>query len=60
MIKRGKASIILVPEISLTPQMVERFKGRFGRDVAVFHSKFLMVKDMMNGIELKMEKLKLL
>lgn len=38
-IKNNKSSIILVPEISLTPQMVERFKGRFGRDVAIFHSK---------------------
>ncbi|MFL0249912.1 primosomal protein N' [Clostridium neuense] len=39
MIEQGKESIILVPEISLTPQMVERFKGRFGNDVSVFHSK---------------------
>lgn len=39
MIKEEKDSIILVPEISLTPQMVERFKGRFGRNIAVFHSK---------------------
>lgn len=38
-ILNGKSAIILVPEISLTPQMIERFKGRFGRDVAVFHSK---------------------
>lgn len=35
----GKSAIILVPEISLTPQMIERFKGRFGKEVAVFHSK---------------------
>ena len=39
MLKENKQSIILIPEISLTPQMVERFKGRFGRDVAVFHSR---------------------
>lgn len=39
MIDQGKESIILVPEISLTPQMVERFKGRFGKDITVFHSK---------------------
>lgn len=39
MIKNHKDSIILVPEISLTPQMVERFKGRFGKDIAVFHSR---------------------
>jgi primosomal protein N' (replication factor Y) len=35
----GKQAIVLVPEISLTPQMVERFKGRFGEDVAVLHSR---------------------
>lgn len=38
-LKAGKSSIILVPEISLTPQMIERFKGRFGNEVALFHSK---------------------
>lgn len=38
-LKEGKSAVILVPEISLTPQMIERFKGRFGREVAVFHSK---------------------
>jgi primosomal protein N' (replication factor Y) len=38
---RGRSAIVLVPEISLTPQTVERFKGRFAeaRDaVAVLHS----------------------
>jgi len=39
MLRIGKGSIVLVPEISLTPQMVERFKGRFGNNIAVFHSK---------------------
>ncbi|MBD8003969.1 primosomal protein N' [Bacillus norwichensis] len=38
-IKQGKEAIVLVPEIALTPQMVERFKGRFGSDVAVLHSR---------------------
>ncbi|WP_300383968.1 primosomal protein N' [Clostridium sp.] len=38
-LKEGKSSIVLVPEISLTPQMIERFKGRFGKEVALFHSK---------------------
>lgn len=36
---QGKEAIVLVPEISLTPQMVERFKGRFGDEVAVLHSR---------------------
>lgn len=35
----GKSAIILVPEIALTPQMIERFKGRFGVNVSLFHSK---------------------
>src|SRR5699024_8010741 len=37
-INRGQEAIVLVPEISLTPQMVHRFKGRFGDRVAVLHS----------------------
>ena len=35
---KGKEAIMLVPEISLTPQMVTRFKERFGSRVAVLHS----------------------
>ena len=35
---RGKRVIVLVPEISLTPQTVSRFVGRFGSRVAVLHS----------------------
>lgn len=38
-LKSGKDVIVLVPEISLTPQTVERFVGRFGENVAVLHSK---------------------
>lgn len=38
-LEKGRPAIVLVPEISLTPQMVERFKGRFGRMVAVLHSR---------------------
>ncbi|MEK3884414.1 primosomal protein N' [Paenibacillus sp. PL2-23] len=36
---QARQAIVLVPEISLTPQMVERFKGRFGNAVAVLHSR---------------------
>jgi len=39
MINNKKDAIILVPEISLTPQMVERFKGRFGSDITIYHSR---------------------
>ena len=34
----GKTSIVLVPEISLTPQMVSRFSQRFGKNIAAIHS----------------------
>lgn len=37
-IKKNKTAIMLVPEISLTPQIVERFVLRFGKDVAILHS----------------------
>lgn len=39
MLERQKTVIMLVPEISLTPMMVTRFKGRFGHMVAVLHSR---------------------
>lgn len=38
LLKKNKTAIMLVPEIALTPQMVERFKSRFGEAVAVLHS----------------------
>lgn len=38
-IKRGFGAIVLVPEISLTPQTVKRFIERLGDKVAVFHSR---------------------
>lgn len=38
-LEAGHDSIVLVPEISLTPQMIERFKGRFGKDITIFHSR---------------------
>ena len=37
-IKEDKRVIILVPEISLTTQLINRFYDRFGNDVAIFHS----------------------
>ena len=37
-LKLGKTAIVLVPEISLTPQMTNRFISRFGEQVAIMHS----------------------
>ncbi|HIT85235.1 MAG TPA: primosomal protein N' [Candidatus Ornithomonoglobus intestinigallinarum] len=38
-LEKGKSALVLVPEISLTPQMVSRFLARFGERIAVFHSR---------------------
>lgn len=36
--REGGGAILLVPEIALTPQLVARFRARFGDDIAVLHS----------------------
>ncbi len=36
--KKGKTAIMLVPEISLTPQMLKKLRGRFGYRAAILHS----------------------
>ncbi|MFQ9072455.1 MAG: hypothetical protein ACLR43_06755 [Faecalibacillus faecis] len=38
-IEQGKTVLMLVPEIALTPMMVSAFKSRFGKSVAILHSK---------------------
>lgn len=38
-LSEGKEAIILVPEISLTPQTIERFAGRFKQKIAIMHSR---------------------
>jgi primosomal protein N' (replication factor Y) len=35
---KGQGAIVLVPEIALTPQLADRFRARFGDEVAVLHS----------------------
>lgn len=37
-LKAGLGALVLVPEIALTPQLVERFRARFGDHIAVLHS----------------------
>ena len=37
-LKEGKSSIFLVPEISLTPQMLAQLRARFGKNAAILHS----------------------
>ena len=38
-LKMGKQAILLVPEISLTPQVVDTFRKRFGKIIAILHSR---------------------
>ncbi len=38
-LSKGKSALVLVPEISLTPQITSRFYNAFGNSVAVFHSR---------------------
>ena len=37
-LEKGLQALVLVPEISLTPQTLRRFESRFNREIAVFHS----------------------
>ena len=37
-LEKGLKSIVLVPEISLTPQLIKRFEERFGNNIALLHS----------------------
>ena len=38
LLEQGKSSLVLVPEIGLTPQLTDRFRARFGHKVHVYHS----------------------
>lgn len=50
---KGKQAIMLVPEISLTPQTVERFVSRFGAHVAVIHSALTDAKRFLEWKKIK-------
>ena len=44
-VEQGRTAIVLVPEISLTPQIIERFSAVFGEDqIAVIHSRLTAIK----------------
>lgn len=57
--KQGKQAIILIPEISLTPQTVERFKKRFGNCMAVFHSRLSEGERLEEWLKVKEERVSL-
>ncbi|MFH1738331.1 MAG: primosomal protein N' [bacterium] len=37
-LKQGRSALVLIPEISLTPQTMRRFRARFGKQVGILHS----------------------
>lgn len=43
-VEKGKSAFIMVPEISLTPQLVSRFNYHFGDEIAIFHSKLTPIE----------------
>ena len=58
--EENKSSIVLVPEISLTPQMLERFIGRFGKEkIAVLHSKLSIGERHDEWEKIKLDKAKI-
>ncbi|MCX5686780.1 MAG: primosomal protein N', partial [Candidatus Omnitrophica bacterium] len=52
-LKKARQAIVLVPEISLTPQTVERFVSRFGDHVAVLHSRLTPAKRFLEWKKIK-------
>jgi len=59
-VKENKGAILLVPEISLTPQMLDRFIGRFGKEkLAVLHSKLSVGERHDEWIKIKEDKAKI-
>jgi primosomal protein N' (replication factor Y) (superfamily II helicase) len=55
----GKQAIVLVPEISLTPQTVDRFKRRFGDAVAVLHSRLSQGERYDEWLRIRKQKVKM-
>lgn len=47
-VNMGKSAIVMVPEISLTPQTISKFKSRYGDKVSVFHSAMSLGQRMEN------------
>ena len=56
-LKRNQGALVLVPEIALTPQLVQRFRARLGDRIAVLHSGMSDQKDLPTGPVFNQEKL---
>lgn len=52
-LKQGRQAVVLVPEISLTPQTVERFRSRFGNMVGIYHSRQSLYQKFILGRQIE-------
>ncbi|MBW6463272.1 MAG: primosomal protein N' [Firmicutes bacterium] len=52
-LERGRTALILVPEIALTPQMIEHFEGRFPGTVSVLHSRLTPAEKALHWQKIK-------
>ncbi len=59
-VSRGYDCLILVPEISLTPQMIDRVREQFDNDVVIYHSKLTTNERFTEWQKLIVVKLRLL
>ncbi len=55
-LSENKGTIVMVPEISLTPQMISKFKKRYGDEIAVFHSGLSMGERLDEWKRVKLKK----
>ena len=58
-IKKDKSVLILVPEINLTPQLINRFKNRFNGEIGVFHSNLTPKKRFETWLKSKFGEIKI-
>lgn len=58
-IEEGKEALLLVPEISLTPQLISRLKRHFGEDFAIFHSALTDLERLQEWLKIKTGTLKI-
>ena len=51
LLSEGKQSLVLVPEVTLTEQIVQRFRARFQGSVGVLHSSVRILKSLTFGTD---------
>lgn len=58
-LKKGKSALVLLPEVALTAQMLERFRARFEEDIAILHHKKSSSERLKAFEQIKKEKIKI-